>query len=496
MAIKRYFSNSDNTITSAFKPNLRTRGTNANMGAADILETFSIYGQASSASTELQRILINFPISEIISDRATSKLPGAGSVNFYLNLYNAPHSQTVPRHLGLSVYAISSSWEEGTGLDMEDYKDIVLPGDIGSTWESASNTTAWTREGGDYHASPVYNQAFDKGTENLSINVTSLVEEWIAGTKNKYGFGVHVTSSQEAYFSGSAGTDTSAGQLNNLSGSKTSYYTKKFFGRNSEFFFKRPTIEARWNSSEKDDRGNFYASSSLLPPSENTRSLFLYNSIGGRLYDIPAIGTNAMFVKIFDAASGGSQVGTTITSSWSSKGVYGVSFILDTAKTTVYDRWYDTSFTNCYSTGTIRVKQHESQEYNPYPSYVTSLTNLRSTYYPHETSRFRFYVREKDWCPTIYNVANKTADTLTIESASYQIHRVVDDLKVIPFGTGSENCTELSFDMSGNYFDLDMGLFEPGYSYGIKVAFYSESVNSYVEQPYEWKFRVENLETQ
>ena len=35
MAIKRYFSNSDNTITNAFKPNLRIRGTNANMGASD-----------------------------------------------------------------------------------------------------------------------------------------------------------------------------------------------------------------------------------------------------------------------------------------------------------------------------------------------------------------------------------------------------------------------------------------------------------------------------
>ncbi|HIB84431.1 MAG TPA: LamG domain-containing protein, partial [Chromatiaceae bacterium] len=65
---------------------------------------------------------------------------------------------------------------------------------------SASQTEAWTRMGGDYHISPVYTDYFDKGTENLEIDVTPLVEEWIAGTKDNYGFGVHLTGTQEAYF--------------------------------------------------------------------------------------------------------------------------------------------------------------------------------------------------------------------------------------------------------------------------------------------------------
>ena len=124
------------------------------------------------------------------------------------------------------------------------------------------------------------------------------------------------------------------------------------------------------------------------------------------------------------------------------------------------------------------------------------MTNLRSVYYPYETARFRFYVRDKDWSPNLYTVANSINDTLTIESSSYQVHRIIDDLIIIPFDTGSVRSTEASFDVSGNYFDLSMDLFEPGYSYGIKVAYYNETVQSYVEQPYEWKFRVENLETQ
>ena len=69
MAIKRYLANADNTITNAFKSDLNTRGTGSNMGQADVLEVFSIYAQASTTSVELSRVLIQFPVSEIISDR-------------------------------------------------------------------------------------------------------------------------------------------------------------------------------------------------------------------------------------------------------------------------------------------------------------------------------------------------------------------------------------------------------------------------------------------
>ena len=63
MAVKRYYASADNTITNAFQSNLKTRGTGANMGLSDILEVFSIYGQESSGSQELSRVLIKFDLS-------------------------------------------------------------------------------------------------------------------------------------------------------------------------------------------------------------------------------------------------------------------------------------------------------------------------------------------------------------------------------------------------------------------------------------------------
>ena len=54
----RYTASADNTIVNAYQLNLRTRGTGANAGQADVLETFSIYGRVTTSSQELSRILI------------------------------------------------------------------------------------------------------------------------------------------------------------------------------------------------------------------------------------------------------------------------------------------------------------------------------------------------------------------------------------------------------------------------------------------------------
>jgi len=63
-------------------------------------------------------------------------------------------------------------------------------------------------------------------------------------------------------------------------------------------------------------------------------------------------------------------------------------------------------------------------------------------------------------------------------------------LEVIPFSTGSEKFSELSFDNSGNYFDFDMSILEQGYSYGIKLAYYNGDMDTYIEQPEVFKFKV------
>ena len=260
MAIRRYWATKDNTITNAYEANLSTRATGSNMGASDILEVFRIYGQSvtgsSAAANERMRFLIQFPVTgsgvyaegmrSIAQDRTLGKIPASGSVSFYLKMYNAPHSQTTPRDFQLVAAALEKDWQEGIGLDMDGFSDVNR-GNPGSDWVSASLGVKWTTAGGDWddNDSSGVTASFDVGTEDMEVNVTPLVEKWIAGTKNNYGMIVRLAPAQ---------SDASV---------LRSYYTKKFWGRTSEHFIYRPVLEARWDSSIADDRGNFYYSSSL-----------------------------------------------------------------------------------------------------------------------------------------------------------------------------------------------------------------------------------------
>ena len=101
------------------------------------------------------------------------------------------------------------------------------------------------------------------------------------------------------------------------------------------------------------------------------------------------------------------------------------------------------------------------------------------------------HVREKDWSPTIYSKANKAIENTTIESGSYRIFRIADDLEVIAHNTGSDLATLLSYDVTGNYFDLEVSLLQKDYAYGIGFAYYDPSINDWVEQKETFKFRVE-----
>ena len=502
MGIKRYTADADNTITNAFKSNLTTRGTGSNMGLSDSLEVFRIYGQESSGSSELSRVLIKFPVTGTVSietDRTNGLIPESGSVSFYLRMFNAKHPFTLPRNYNMIVAPISRSWNEGTGLDMEDYSD-----EGASNWVDASSSSAgivtWTTTGGDYHAEPRFTASFDNGTEDIEIDITDLVEQWIygspaggsgMGTNNgKQNYGVGVFLENETAFSSS--------------------YTKKFFARGSEFFFQRPVIEARWDSAKRDNRGSFMFSSSLATSEDNLNTLYLYNRVRGRLRNIPDIGTGQIYVSIYSGSANNSeptgsrivlvQDGTYVVSSnpyiitggYVSTGIYSASFALTAAAnplTTAFDVWHSGSVQ--FNTSSFEPSKIESLAYNPYSKYVINITNLRDRYYRNETAQFRLYTRNKDWQPTIYVKASEVPENLIIDSGSFKVVRLVDNLDVIPFGTGSDKHTELSFDVSGSYFELDMDLLEAGYAYGIKFAFYDDAVQSWNEYPDIFKFRVE-----
>tara|TARA_Y100000592_G_scaffold101140_1_gene185928 strand:+ start:7939 stop:9864 length:1926 start_codon:yes stop_codon:yes gene_type:complete len=641
MTIKRYFANADNTITNAFKSNLTVRGTGSNSGESDILEVFSIYGQASSGSMEKSRALINFPVSKIKSDRDAATIPASGSVKFILRIFNAEHGQSLPKNYSLAILPISRSWSEGSGLDMEEYSDEMVSnwvfandtkvpditdikfisttkadyngkyfvlrdnsnaiynfwfdhdgaqsapsldgteievdisagglttvkhfakkvktaldaqsinisasiseddtsdstgatvrltntgngGTAGSTVPSSvldnsvftltvvqqGGKTRWTNTGGDFHEVgytagknlPHYSQFLHKGTEDIEINITSLVEEWLEAEST-------VDPDRENY-----------GVLIKMSGTfedgsrNRSYYTKKFFARGTEFFFKRPHIEARWNSSIGDDRSNFFKSSSLATGAENLNTLYIYNYTRKGLSNIPALktspdgsdqstGETLMKVRLYDEISntakpilfpigGGVRVNNR---NWASAylstdtGVYSASFAYTGSATKVYDVWSTVAGVQLFTGSAIRVKTHKPLPYNNADEdYILSIGNLKSAYKTSDKPSLRVNVRKKDFQPNIYSVATRKSPNEVLYNLYYRAYRVIDDTEVISYGSGSIPHTKASYDSSGSYFKLDMSLFEPGYMYALEIS--TDCYGQNVVNKDEFKFRVE-----
>ena len=487
--IKFYKADKDNTITNAFSLGIKNRATGSNMGASDIMEVFSIYGQGSGSdgySQELSRAIIQFDVQSIIADRNSGLLPASGSVQFRLRMFNAKHVEMTPKDYELAVHPLTESWQEGYGLDMDTYKDKSYD-NFGSNWIRRSGNTSWSTVGGAYDNSVVYSQSFPVGTEDLDVDVSATVESWIGGGLTNNGFMVKLGETYEAYYSASSGANTGS-LIHNLSGLKQTKYTKNFFGRGSEFFHKVPVIQAIWDDVKYDDRGGFVPSSSLAPSADNINKIKFYNYQRGRLVDIP--GTPTLTVDIYSSSNGvpaGSSLGT-FSVSKESTGVYVSDVHVATSLSSLNDVW-STSSTELF-TGSIRVKQSTNYQKNTNDDYVVSLIGNKKVYQNTGDERFRVHFRKKDWTPTLYDVAVNTVDTEYLRSASYSVYRDVDDLEVISHNTGSYNGTLMSYNTSGSYFDLDMSSFESGYSYYFKFAVYDGFAGNFVELPKKFRFKI------
>ena len=275
-------------------------------------------------------------------------------------------------------------------------------------------------------------------------------------------------------------------------------------------FFERPSIEARFDSSRRDNRGTLYYSSSWAPASENLNTIFLYNYVRGRLRDVAGEADQIPVLNLY-YASGSVPEGDAryfrdssndpvnfLSASRVSEGVYKAQFsitssVVNSTYPYLIDVW--TYSGSQIQTGSfIEPLSVQAQNYDLSNSFVLSMPKLAKKYSSQKTERFRLFVRDKGWSPNVFTKVTENIKSKIIESASYQITRVVDQKVVVPYGTGSDNYTMLSYDVSGNYFDFDMSLLESGYTYCFKYAFYDDAVGVYREQPHLFKFKVENDE--
>ena len=197
-------------------------------------------------------------------------------------------------------------------------------------------------------------------------------------------------------------------------------------------------------------------SSSLAGVNDNLNTLYLYNYVRGALTNIPAINKGAIYVSFYSGSDDNSspsgqaasssaatraaiQLPTTlphshvsainpfvVTGGWVATGIYTASFAITGNRaplTKIFDVWHDGTGKNKpwtgveYATASFSPTNLSASQTVAKPVYFINITNLRESYVSNETARFNLFVRNKDWSPNIYTVANSTIETTTIHSA-------------------------------------------------------------------------------
>jgi hypothetical protein len=349
--IYRQKASKDNFVTNALITGRRVTGSNA--GASEILEMFKMSGVPQSGTQA--NILIAFQTSSAIAAYSASN--STGSITWKLVLRNVETQNSNIGSFDAEVGLIERDWDEGAGHDIDYWTDKGY-----SNWKYAKNGILWTNAGArptSLTGSKTFH--FENGHEDLSVDVTSIVQNAV------YGFFVGVSSSQLI--------------------DSNEYYLKAFRSRQTHFPEYQPYLEASWNDS---------------------------------------------------------------TGSWTNP-------------------WTD-------------LIDHTG-------SLVMNLYDVRGYYDNTESPIIHAHIQPRDWNPATVSVANSDASGTILTSAYYRVINDVSDEVVVPFGTGSDSNTKLSYNSVENYFKFYMSNLVPGMVCRFDIGYY-DAAGSWKVIHGDEKFRV------
>jgi len=161
----------------------------------------------------------------------------------------------------LNLFRVNKLWDEGCGYDYSLYFSIQPDDNItfvesASNWINATTTEEWD-EPGVYSGTPsgitVTTQHFDKGNENIEMDITNEVNSLITGGTVNNGYGLSFERSLEI-------KDVVPQQY------------VGFFTRHTQTYYE-PFVETSYNNPIRDDRKNFYRG--------KVNRLYLYTNLGG-----------------------------------------------------------------------------------------------------------------------------------------------------------------------------------------------------------------------
>jgi len=160
----------------------------------------------------------------------------------------------------LRLFVIPESWDEGSGYDFVYNNNLFLPFNTGaSNWFNRTTADDWSIDGIIGTGTTVLaTQTFDKGNENVKIDITDYINSILYSGVTDYGLGLAYLPVYE-------------------SGSTEERYSVGFHTKYTHTFFE-PFVETVINDLVLDDRKYFYL--------DKTNKIYLYTKKAGSSADV------------------------------------------------------------------------------------------------------------------------------------------------------------------------------------------------------------------
>lgn len=469
------------------------RATDANVGLAGTLDLFKLAGETQftregpfiSGTTdpiELSRILIKFDLTPLMSLTSSILDLSHSSFKCSIKMKDVFGGQTVPSNYTLILYPLSQSFDEGIGRDVNAFDDIDVANFL--TASVSSGLSTWFASGA---AAAGYNgqesvdfitgstslgnlfvtQVFTDGSEDLEMDITTIVSATITQQIPNHGFRISFSGSQE--------TDD------------RTRFVKRFATRHSTDPMLRPVIEVGFDDSIQDHHKNFYFDVSGTLFINNFRRSLSSNIVSGVALT-PITGTNSLIVTLLSGNYvSGAYFRKIITASQhlvgqnNIVGLYSASFaislwesssLLDHVRTansaTFTEIWGSLDGTVGYYTGSLVVYDFQRSAFSNSSDqlYVTA-ANIKNIFKSTEKQRIRIFAQDGNENIKAVKVPYKT-ESLILENAHYRVVDLHSEKAIFDFDYVT-NSTKLSTDSEGMYFDIYMSDLIIGRVYGIDI---------------------------
>jgi len=465
----------------------------ANVGRAGTIDIFKLYNETTlngvTGSAEISRGLMKFDLNPLRALTGSVIDINDSSFKAKIKLHNLLGGTATPANFSLVLAPLSTSFDEGSGRDVISFADLDSANFITSSVTAGSPSTwfvSGANKGGELNSdnidyivsgtidgtlqSLVAEQTFVKGTEDMFVDVTTIISATLDEKIPDHGFRLAFTGSEE-------------------DDAKTRF-VKRFASVQSSNPLRKPALHIIYNDSQVDTSDDFVF--------DVSGSLFLNNFVrGSRQNFLSGAGASALTgdecmtlrleLNDFSKTYTVSQVAkgtddTAITGLYSASLAVAISdqtkinsdnevilnFVNTSGSITFKSIWCSTDETVGFHTGSLEISRSTTSDYNARPgNLIVKAVTLPSKMQHNEVLKIQFFVADRNKSEKVYKIPYRTKSS-TLQRAYYRIREIDSGDVIIPFET-TNNGTKLSSDSDGIYFILRTEVLPRGKSYTIDL---------------------------